>query len=68
MTKEKERLLLDDYWAKMFALHIGCPCPNKVVKEKFIGFVLMNRKSDTKLTEEFVFNQLPNFLNYLAEI
>ena len=59
---------LDDYWAKMFALHIGCPCPNEIVKEKFIGFVLMNRKDNTQLTEEFVFNQLPSFINYLAEI
>lgn len=68
MTKEKERILLDDYWAKMFALHIGCPCPHEKVKEKFIGFVLMNRKHGVPLDEEFVFNQLPSFINYLAEL
>jgi hypothetical protein len=65
---KNERIMLDDYWAKVFALHIGCPCPNQKVKERFFSFVISNRENNQPLTEEFVFNQLPSFINYLAEL
>jgi hypothetical protein len=68
MLSKQEQIILDDYWAKVFALHIGCPCPNKKVKVRFFDFVISNRKENQPLTEEFVFNQLPSFINYLAEL
>jgi len=61
------KILIDDLWAKLFALHIGCKCPNKRVKEKFIHFVLDHRNNNDQLTEEYVFSQFPEFINYLAE-
>ena len=68
MLSKREQIILDDHWAKAFAFHIGCPCPNKKVKEKFFDFIASNRKENQALTEEFVFNQLPSFINYLAEL
>ena len=41
---------------------------NVFLKEKFFDFVASNRKENQALTEEFVFNQLPSFINYLAEL
>lgn len=64
----KELLFLDDMWAKLFAFHIGTACPNGRVKQKFIRFCLAERVNQETLTEEFVFKQLPSFINYLAEI
>ena len=63
----KELLFLDDMWAKLFAFHIGSACPNKRVKQKFIHFCLSERVNQETLTEEFVFKQLPSFINYLSE-
>ena len=67
MTSKKDEILIEDLWAKIFALHIGCSCPNDWVKEKFIHYVLANRVGDIRLTEDFVFSQFPTFINYLAE-
>jgi hypothetical protein len=67
MTRKKDEILIEDLWAKIFALHIGCSCPNDRVKEKFIHYVLANRVGDIRLTEDFVFSQFPTFINYLAE-
>tara|TARA_R110002126_G_scaffold118602_3_gene258861 strand:- start:1600 stop:1827 length:228 start_codon:yes stop_codon:yes gene_type:complete len=64
----KELLFLDDMWTKLFAFHIGTACPNKRAKRKFIHFCLAERVNQETLTEEFVFKQLPSFINYLAEI
>ena len=61
------KILIDDLWTKLFALHIGCRCPNKRVKEKFINFILSNMDDGDHLTEESVFSQFPEFINYLAE-
>ena len=64
----KELLFLDDMWTKLFAFHIGSACPNRRVKQRFIRFCLAERVNQETLTEEFVFKQLPKFINYLAEI
>jgi hypothetical protein len=64
----KELLFLDDMWTKLFAFHIGTVCPNDRVKQKFIHFCLDGRVNQEELSEEFVFKQLPSFINYLAEI
>ena len=40
MTNEDPEIIIDDLWTKLFALHIGCKCPNERVKEKFINFIL----------------------------
>ena len=61
------KILIDDLWTKLFALHIGCKCPNERVKEKFINFILSNMEDGDHLTEESVFLQFPEFINYLAE-
>ncbi len=68
MEKYKELVVLDDLWTKLFAFHLGAQCPNERAKEKFIHFVLAERHEQEPLTEEFVFEQLPKFINYLAEI
>ena len=64
----KELLFLDDMWTKLFAFHIGSACPNQRVKQRFIRFCLAERVNQETFTEEFVFKQLPKFINYLAEI
>ena len=63
----KELLFLDDMWAKLFAFHIGSACPNARAKQKFIQFCLSERVNQETLTEEFIFKQLPSFINYLSE-
>tara|TARA_R110000824_G_scaffold11428_3_gene49863 strand:+ start:2752 stop:2958 length:207 start_codon:yes stop_codon:yes gene_type:complete len=68
MEKDKEHILIEDLWTKLFAFHLGAQCPNERAKEKFIYFVLSGRRGQEPLTEEFVFKQLPKFINYLAEI
>jgi hypothetical protein len=70
MTNDDPEIIIDDLWTKLFALHIGCKCPNERVKEKFINFILTlknDQAPDNHLTEEFVFSQFPKFINYLAE-
>ena len=67
MISKKDTMLIEDLWAKIFALHIGCPCPSDRVKQKFIHYVSANRDHGTLLTEEFVFSQFPTFISYLAE-
>ena len=70
MTCDDPEIIIDDLWTKIFALHVGCKCPNDRVKEKFINFILAlknNQESDAYLTEEFVFSQFPEFINDLAE-
>ena len=67
MTNKKDEIIIEDLWAKIFALHIGCPCPNDSVKQKFIHYVLDNRIDGQHLTEDFVFSQFSEFINYLAE-
>jgi len=66
--RDKELEVLDDLWTKLFAFHLGAQCPNERAKERFIYFVLAERHEQEPLTEEFVFKQLPKFINYLAEI
>ena len=68
MERDKELVVLEDLWAKLFAFHLGSHCPNERAKEKFIHFVLSERHEQEPLTEEFVFKQLPRFINYLAEV
>ena len=68
MERDKELGVLDDLWTKLFAFHLGAQCPNERAKEKFIYFVLSERHGQEPLTEEFVFKQLPRFINYLAEV
>jgi len=68
MERDKELVVLDDLWTKLFAFHLGAQCPNERAKEKFIYFVLSGRQGQEPLTEEFVFKQLPKFINYLAEV
>ena len=67
MTIKKDEVVVEDYWAKIFALHIGCPCPNERTKHKFVHFILENKGESGHLTEEFIFNQFPQFINYLSE-
>ena len=67
MTTKKDEVVVEDYWAKIFALHIGCPCPSDRVKQKFIHYVLANCIDGQHLTEDFVFSQFSEFINYLAE-
>ena len=44
------KILIDDLWTKLFALHIGCKCPNERVKEKFNNFILSNMEDGDHLT------------------
>ena len=29
MEKDKEHILIEDLWTKLFAFHLGAQCPNK---------------------------------------
>ena len=56
---------IDDCWAKIFAMHIMCPCPDPQVKKLFIDFVLARYDylNVDKITEQFVFRSFPKFIN-----
>lgn len=58
-------IFIEDCWAKMFAMHIMCPCPDPQVKRLFINFVIgrCNYTNVDKITEQFVFDCFPMFIN-----
>ena len=44
--------LIEDMWAKMFALSLGVSCPNE--------------KDIPEDDEQYIYDLLPEFINYLA--
>jgi|TARA_R100001198_G_C5164943_1_gene168432 hypothetical protein len=59
--------LIEDMWAKMFALSLGVSCPNERVKELFIHFAMKRYKKDIpEDDEQYFYDLLPEFINHLA--
>ena len=74
MNRDRQIIKIDDLWTQIYAQQIGCPCPNKRVKELFIHYVLTSLEEKggvvgtEKLDDKFIYDQFPKFINYLAEI
>jgi len=67
-ASERELRRLNDVWANAFANRLGTDVlPNERVRRRFISFVL-TEKPNEKLTEKYILNQFPKFINYLAEL
>ena len=67
-ASERELRRLNDVWANAFANRLGTDIlPNERVRRRFISFVL-TEKTNEILTEKYILNQFPKFINYLAEL
>lgn len=74
--RKANAMFIEDCWVKIFAMHVLCLCPNAKAKDMFIEYVLHEHTTDVILselegrnvsfiTEEYVIEQFPNFINYL---
>ena len=67
-ASERELRRFNDVWANAFANRLGTDVlPNERVRRRFISFVL-TEKTNERLTEKYILNQFPKFINYLAEL
>ena len=61
-----EEELIDDTLARAFVMLLGTKMPDGLVMEHMFGWVRVQcNKSNETITEDFILNQIPNYINYL---
>ena len=59
-----DKIAIEDIWVNVISFHIGCPCPDERIKERFMHFV--NERLTDNMTEQDVYDLFPQFINYLG--
>jgi hypothetical protein len=61
-----EEELIDDTLTRAFVMLLGTKMPDTIVMEHMLSWVkVQNSKTNETLTEDFILNQIPNYINYL---
>ena len=61
-----EEELIDDTLTRAFVMLLGTKMPDRIVMEHMLSWVkVQNSKTNETLTEDFILNQIPNYINYL---
>lgn len=61
-----EEELIDDTLTRAFVMLLGTKMPDTAVMEHMLSWVkVQNSKTNETLTEDFILNQIPNYINYL---
>jgi len=58
--------MIDDYVCQAFVMGMGTTTPDKNVLTNFISWVIIQHKKDGEpITEQYVRDSIPNYINYL---
>jgi hypothetical protein len=61
-----EEELIDDTLTRAFVMLLGTKMPDIIVWNICLSWVkVQNSKTNETLTEDFILNQIPNYINYL---
>lgn len=61
-----EEELIDDTLTRAFVLLLGTKMPDRLTSEHMFDWIKVQcNKSNETITEDFILNQIPNYINYL---
>ena len=61
-----EEELIDDTLTRAFVLLLGTKMPDRLTVEHMFDWIKVQcNKSNETITEDFILNQIPNYINYL---
>tara|TARA_R100001082_G_C4289938_1_gene127736 strand:- start:43 stop:261 length:219 start_codon:yes stop_codon:yes gene_type:complete len=68
VTIEDQNIFIKDILSRAFVLSLGSSLPKEDCINNMVSWIrLRNEKEQTQLNEEYVYNSVPRFINFLFD-